>query len=395
MKVVQINVCPNGSTGTIMMNIHNELQKRNIESYVVWGRGRKSLNDYEIYMNDKLGVFFHVLYSRITGKVGFASRRATKKLLKKLDKIQPDVIHLHNIHGYYINIKMLFEYLRNRNIKVIWTLHDCWAFTGHCSYFSYVNCQKWKTACNNCPQKKSYPCSYVFDNSKSNYILKKELFTSLKSARIITPSNWLANLCRESFLNKYPIEVINNGIDLNIFKKTDVNLSKYNIDTSKKIILGVASGWEERKGIRDFFELAQVVDDSYQIVMVGLKEKQFKELPSNIIGIQRTDSKEELVALYSIATVLFNPTYEDNYPTVNLESIACETPVITYRTGGSPEFINQNEVGKVIDYRDYKALLDCVDYYEINKINISNEIMTNISNNRMVNQYINLYKKIF
>lgn len=384
MKVVQINTFSYKSTGTIMMNIHKELQKNGIESYVVWGRGRESENDHEIYMNDKLGVYFHGLYTRLTDKTGFASKRTTKKLLKRLDEIKPDIVHLHNIHGYYINIELLFDYLKQNNIRVIWTLHDCWPFTGHCPHFEYVKCDKWKTECKNCSEyKNSYPKSFK-DNSNWNYLKKKELFQGL-NLKIITPSKWLANLVKKSFLKEYDIEVINNGIDTKIFKprKSDFR-KKYNLE-NKKIILGVASDWTEKKGIQDFTKLSEMIDEDEVIVLVGLNKKQLKKLPENIIGIERTNNAIELAEIYSTADLFFNPTYEDNYPTVNLEAIACGTPVITYNTGGSSESaINGviiNNINNFLEIRNktYEKSI-CIDNKDI------------ISNKNMIEKYISLYK---
>ena len=337
MKIVQINSVPNGSTGKIMMSIHNELLNRGYDSYVVWGRGRKSNCNREIYMNDKIGTYFHALYTRLTGKNGFGSKRTTKKLLHKLDDIKPDVIHLHNIHGYYINIELLFNYIKENNIRVIWTLHDCWAFTGQCSHFERINCKKWKKQCYDCQLINYYPKSYI-DNSRWNYNKKRELFSGINMS-IVSPSEWLAHLVNKSFLNKYDVFVINNGINIGVFKPTQSDFrNKYGLQ-NKKIILGVSSVWNRAKGYYDFIELSKLLDDTYKIVMVGLNEKQLKEIPLNILGIKRTENQSELAGLYSTADVFFNPTYEDNYPTVNLEAIACGTPVLTYDTGGSIEFV--------------------------------------------------------
>lgn len=340
MKIVQINTFPNKAPGTIMMNIHKELLEQGHESYVVWGRGRKANNEYEICINDKIGTFFHGIYTRLSDKTGFASTRATKKLLRELDKINPDIIHLHNIHGYYINIELLFNYLKEKQIRVIWTLHDCWAFTGHCAYFTACGCEKWKTCCEKCPQLYTYPKSFV-DNSKWNYNKKKQIFTGL-NMEIITPSKWLADLVKESFLKEYKVTVKHNTIDTKKFKKLeDLDrkkiCEKYGIDYKKKIILGVASEWTERKGLNDFIKVSSLVDAKYQIVLVGLTKKQLKTIPKNIIPILRTNNVYELVELYNISYVFFNPTYEDNYPTVNLEAVACDCKVVSYNTGGCNE----------------------------------------------------------
>lgn len=386
MKIVQINTFSNKSTGTIMMNIHNKLLELGHDSYVVWGRGRNGNNQYEMFMNDKLGVYYHGIYTRLTDKTGFASKRATKKLIKKLENIKPDIIHLHNIHGYYINIELLFNYIKKNKIKVIWTLHDCWAFTGHCPHFELIGCEKWKTGCHNCPQTSVYPKS-VFDNSKWNYQKKKELFTGL-DMKIITPSKWLANLVKKSFLKEYEVEVINNGINTEIFKprKSDFK-KKYNIE-DKKIILGVASDWTKEKGLYDFIELSKIIDENVKIVLVGLNKEQLKEIPSNIIGIERTENAEQLAEIYSTADIYFNPTYADNYPTTNLEALACGTPVITYNTGGSSECLNGKN-GLVTTFDDF-----CKNYKEnIDKKKYELHISVNSVSN-MINEYFKIYKNI-
>lgn len=382
MKIVQINTFSNKSTGTLMMNIHKKLLEEGYDSYVVWGRGRKSQNDHEIYLNDKMGIYYHGLYTRLTDKTGFASKNATKRLIKKLNEIKPDVVHLHNLHGYYINIELLFNYLKKSKTRVIWTLHDCWAFTGHCPHFELINCDKWMTGCYSCPQKEVYPKS-IKDNSKWNYQKKKELFDGL-NLTIITPCEWLANLVKKSFLKNYKVKVIYNGIDTNIFKPTSSDFRKrYNLE-NKKIILGVTSDWTKEKGLYDFFKLSKTLDgDKQQIVLVGLNDAQMKELPQNIIGIKRTENQRQLAEIYSVSDVYFNPTYADNFPTTNLEALACGTPVITYNTGGSPECINgtnglvidKNRINEVLNYSKQEDF--SVEDYDIKK---------------MCNNYLELYK---
>lgn len=341
MKIVQINTFPYKATGHIMMDIHKILTEQGYESYVCWGRGRPANNNHEIVIADNIGVKFHGMYTRLLDKTGFASRRATKKLLRRLDEIKPDIIHLHNIHGYYLNIELLFNYIREHNINVVWTLHDCWPMTGHCAWFDMCGCEKWKTGCFNCEQLGTYPASKGFDNSEWNWNKKKTLFTGL-NLTIVTPSQWLKDIVMNSYLKNYRCEVINNGIDLDIFKpvgnsEIEKTREKYNLD-ARKIVLGVASEWTPRKGLLDFIKLSEMLQD-VQFVVVGLTERQIKEMPPNTKGIKRTENQRELAALYTIADVFFNPTYEDNFPTTNLEALACGTPVITYDTGGSPEEI--------------------------------------------------------
>ena len=333
------------------------------------------------------------------GKTGFASKHATKKLLKFLDKINPDIVHLHNIHGYYLNIELLFNYLKEKQIRVIWTLHDCWSFTGQCAFFDYVGCDKWQTECKNCPMLSEYPKSFV-DSSKWNYQKKKELFTGL-NITLVTPSKWLASLVKNSYLKVYDVKVINNGIDLNVFKPTPSNFREKYCLKDKKMILGVAGVWDRRKGLNDFIELSKLLDDNYVIVLVGLNDKQLDLLPHNIIGIKRTENQQELAGLYTTADVFFNPTYEDNYPTVNLESLACGTPVITYDTGGSPEFVDFFDShyhpviskAKLCD-EDFNYIVDNINNCMRQKriINLIDKKKLHFSN--MVSAYIEIYKSL-
>ena len=352
MKYIQINTVCNGSTGKIMGDIAREANHNGYQTLCIYGRrkGYKDLNCVKV--GGFFSFWFHVILSTVFDTQGHhGSYFKTKKMVKILRKEKPDIIHLHNIHGYYLNYPVLFKYLSNEfNGEIKWTFHDCWPFTGHCSYFTMANCDKWKSGCYNCPNKKNYPVSLIFDNSKKEYLLKKKCFTSLNNLTIITPSDWLNKLVRQSFMGKYNAITVNNKIDTEIFKPTKDNsvLAKYNIPSDKKIVLGVASIWEDRKGLKDFVKLSKVVSDDYRIVLVGINKKQRKLLPDNIICVERTENQYELAVLYSSAHVFINPTYEDNYPTVNLEAIACGTKVIAYDTGGCREQVNKN-YGIIID----------------------------------------------
>ena len=395
-----------------MMNIHKILTEQGYDSYVCWGRGRPANNNHEIVISDNIGVKFHGMYTRLLDKTGFASRRATKKLLRRLDEIKPDIIHLHNIHGYYLNIELLFNYIREHNINVVWTLHDCWPLTGHCAGFDMCGCKKWKTGCFNCEQLGTYPASKGLDNSKWNWNKKKALFTNLNLI-IVTPSQWLRDNVMKSYLRDYRCEVINNGIDLNIFKPADKcemkkAQKKYNLD-ARKIVLGVASEWTPKKGLFDFIKLSEMMQD-IQFVVVGLTERQIKEMPQNIKGIKRTENQRELAALYTIADVFFNPTYEDNFPTTNLEALACGTPVITYDTGGSPESLDVKEknlsisIGEVIEktspasvsYETVKARI--YSFLKKNKNDIQSQVCRNAameySAKKQFEKYIELYGEL-
>ena len=361
-KLVLLNVVCNGSTGKIMCDLAKSASNNGYDVTCIYGRGNPKEDVNCLKFNSKLGIYFHVLLARL-GFNGHGSYFATKKLVKYLKKENPDIIHMHNIHGYWINLKVLFKYLKNEyEGKVIWTLHDCWAFTGHCSYSTFSKCNKWQNGCYKCPILKGYPKEY-FDTTKMEFKLKKKLFTDLKDMTLVTPSNWLKELVQKSILKNYNVEVINNGIDLSIFKPTrnEEIYNKYNISKNKKIILGVANVWEERKGLNDFIELSKIIDDEYQIVLVGID----KIDNSNIICVSRTSNQNELADLYSIATVLFVPTYEDNYPTVILESIACDTPVLTYDTGGCEEAMHN--YGYVVSKKDYNEIIKKTKEIEKNK----------------------------
>lgn len=357
MKVLQINtVCGTGSIGRIEVDLYKMLKEQGHDCLIAYGRGTPPKEVQTIRIGNDWDIRKNGLKTRLTDREGFGSKRATKQFIEGVKRYDPDVIHLHNLHGYYINIEILLNHLKEANKKVIWTLHDCWAFTGHCAYFDYVGCDKWKTGCEKCPQKKEYPKSFLLDHSKLNYQTKKELFTNVKNLTIVTPSHWLAGLVKESFLGEYPVEVIHNGIDLEIFKPTPSNFrEKYHCE-DKTIILGVANVWDRRKGLETFIKLAKELPDDFQIVLVGLSKKQVKQLPDNIIKIERTNSARELAEIYTAANVFVNPTLEDNFPTTNLESLGCGTPVITYDTGGSPECVT-NLNGLIIKKNNIDELI--------------------------------------
>ncbi len=299
------------------------------------------------------GEYLHALKSLLLDDDGLGSTRATKELVEKIMEIRPDVIQLHNLHGYYLNYKVLFEYLNSTDIPVVITLHDCWNFTGHCTHFVTAGCDKWKTGCYDCHLLNVSPKSYV-DRTKRNYALKKALFTANKNLHVVPVSHWLESMVRESFLKFSNIQVIQNGIDLNVFKPLP---KKYG---GKFKILGVSNVWNKDKGIFDIYKLRWILSlTEYEITLVGLTKKQIDELPEGITSITSTANQQELASLYSEADVLINPTYADTFPTINLEAMACGTPVITYRTGGSPESLTP-ETGVVVEVGDVKAMADAI-----------------------------------
>lgn len=401
MRIVQINGGAKGSTGKIMMGIAEVARAQGHEvmcASPITTTNRDAGEDCGYY---RIGTFnsrrLNVALARITGFNGCFAWFETYKLLKKIDEFKPDIIHLHNLHDSYINLPMLFSYIKKHNVPTVWTLHDCWAFTGQCPHFTIVKCDKWKAGCHNCPQYKEYPAS-LYDNTKKMWQLKKKWFTGVKNMTIVTPSEWLAGLARESYLKQYPIEVINNGIDLNVFKPTHSNFrEQYGIPGDKYIVLGVSFAWGYRKGLDCFVEMAEKLGEQYQIVLVGTDDEIDKKLPHNIISIHRTQNQKELAEVYSAADVFVMPTREENYPTVNMEAIACGTPVVTFDTGGSPEMLD-DKTGIVVEANDIEATKKAIkDICEKKKCNDEEYIVAyskNFDMKKRFAEYIELYANV-
>ena len=366
-KLLQINpvIRTNTSTGRIMQEIGELAMANGWESYIAYSGGRDGIKPCKsklIPVGSKLSVAFHGLWTRLTDRHGLASWSATRRFIKEIKALKPDIIHIHNIHGYFLNYKMLFEYLKEADIPVIWTVHDCWLYTGHCYYYSSVRCDRWKSGCGSCPQRSAFPTSWFVDRSKCNFKDKSIAFNSIKDKLTIVPvSDWIRGEMAQSFLKDCRFQVIHNGIDLEVFAPQPddrVVRERYGLG-DKKIILGLASIWCREKGWDDFMEMSKMLSEDEVIVMVGVTEDQQKRLPENIVGIRRTDNVHQLAELYSAATAFVNPTWQDNYPTVNLEAIACGTPVVTYRTGGSIEAVTE-ETGYIVEQGDVEGLLDAV-----------------------------------
>jgi len=339
MKYLFVNsVAGIGSTGRIVAEQSRDLNKAGHRCLIAYGREKANIDDIESFrICNKAEFLFNVLQTRVCDNNGFSIEGSTKRLIQKIEDYDPDVIWLHNLHGYYINVQTLFDYLKTCEKRIYWTLHDCWAFTGHCAYYTAARCNQWQTLCRRCSELKRYPACFGCSNVKKNFEKKRDCFTHVPNMTLVTPSYWLKTQVEQSFLRDYSVEVVHNHIDANVFKPTVSSIRKeYGIDT-KKMLLGVAAKMTDRKGFLDFLELSKYLDNSFVIVLVGLNKQQLKRLPNNIIGIQNTSSAEKLASLYSAADIFINLTHEDNYPTVNLEAQACGTPVITYDVGGSPE----------------------------------------------------------
>lgn len=347
MRVLLINsVCGAGSTGKICVHLAQRLTDEGHEVKIAYGRGTapESCRAMSIRIGGDLNIRLHGLATRLGDAHGFASKAATRRFLRWAEEFRPELLWLHNIHGYYINIEMLFAWIKKHpEMQVKWTLHDCWAFTGHCAYFTMVGCERWKTHCEHCVKAKEYPASLLLDRSRGNFDRKRTCFTGVKNMTLVTPSQWLADLVKQSFLRDYPVQVVYNAIDTQIFRPTPSRFRAENGLEDKIVILGVANIWDERKGLKDFLRLADGLDERFRIVLVGLSESQRQGLPKNVLGLGRTASAEELAQIYTAADVFFNPTYEDNFPTVNLEAEACGTTVVSYDTGGCRETLKRTD----------------------------------------------------
>ena len=369
-KVMLINtVCGTGSVGRLVTGLYDVLENHGYECMIAYGRGGAPAGYRAYRIGTDYDMYVHGGMSRLTDRQGFYSSRATKELIRVIEDFDPDILHLHNIHGYYLNIKILFRYLKSSKRRVIWTLHDCWSFTGHCTHFEYIGCNKWMTECGTCEQLAEYPKSVMLDNSKKNFLQKRELFTSIENMTLVTPSNWLHSRVSQSFLGKNHIVTVPTGIDLDQFHPIEEERTENNIIFQLKnslgvrgkiVILGVANPWRERKGLSQFKALEKSLNDRYVIVLLGLKDDQLNELPESIIGLSKTESIAELAALYSLADVYVNLTLEDTFPTTNLEALACGTPVITYKAGGSPESLDET-CGIVVDRNSTQGVIAAIE----------------------------------
>lgn len=375
-KLLQINATVNtGSTGRIAEEIGQRAIAAGYDSYIAYGRAARESQSHVVKIGSKWNVRWHGLISMLFDAHGFSSKHATKKFVKQLENIQPDIVLLHNVHGYYLNIEVLLDYFKNKKVPVFWTLHDCWPFTGHCAHFMACNCERYKIHCHNCPNRKGYPSSLFIDRSKQNFDRKKKLLNGLTNLTFIPVCKWMEGIVLNSFMHNAKTEMIYNGVNVSTFYPAGTEAfsmikDKYHIP-DKKIVLGVASTWKKKKAFFDFCWLQEQLPADYQVVLVGLSDKEIKNL-SKIIGIGRTENIQELATLYSIADVFVNPTYVDNFPTTNIEALACGTPVITYNTGGSPEAIDEN-TGIVVSKGDKEALKEAIINVVANKEKYASE----------------------
>ena len=358
-KLLQINpvVRLNTSTGRIRKEIGEIAIAAGWESYIAYSGARDGVPQHSsqlIPVGNKLDLALHAVATRLFDAHGLVSRRATRQFIQRIQEIDPDIVHIHNVHGYWLNYPLLCQYLKESGKPVIWTVHDCWLYTGHCYYYSAAGCDKWSRGCGHCPQKRAFPASWLFDRSARNWRDKQRAFGSLERLTIVPVSDWIRGEMSRSFLKDKQFRVIHNGIDLDVFKPEAAEGQERPAGT---VLLGVATLWHEEKGVRDFVKLAGKLRPDEQLVLVGrMSEAQRAAFPAGVRLVERTENVAKLAALYATATAFVNPTWQDNYPTVNLEAIACGTPVVTYRTGGSVEAVSEG-TGFVVEQGDVDGLL--------------------------------------
>ena len=401
-KLLQINVdATNGSNGGVARYIGDLVYDKGWESYLFYGRNSIASKTSKIFrIGNGIDIIMHGLESLLLGNHGLASRRVTKRLIRKIKEISPDIIHLHNIHGYFLNYKILFDYLNNSSIPVVWTFHDCWPFTGHCAHFVTKKCNKWQDHCMECPLIHSYPKSLVIDNSFKNFDIKKELFTSNSNITITTVSEWLGDLVKQSFFKDKPIEVITNGVDHNVFRYRDPSRIRNQYDIQNDIVLlGVASTWTKEKGLEDYIKLSKKLPDSFKIILIGLSESQLNHIPANIIGVKRTSNLDELVEFYSACDISLNLSYQETFGLTTIEAMSCGAPCIVYDTTASPELVT-NETGVIVPAGDINKLYDAIlqimncggrSNFSINCINRVNKNYLSSCNYQ---KYVDLYYKL-
>ena len=399
ITLLQINVdANNGSNGSIARDIGTMALARGWNSYIAYGRRHIPCDSQLIRVGNDLDVKFHGLMTRLFDRHGLASVITTKLFLRKVDKIKPDIVHLHNIHGYFINYKLLFEYIIKHNIPVVWTFHDCWPFTGHCGYFESYACSRWKSGCYDCPAVHGYPSSLFFDRSKQAFLLKKELFTLPKTLHVATVSKWLKGLVEESFFSKYPVHVVYDGIDTNSYIYRNSNLREMYGLEEKFVLLSAAANWTKAKGWDDYIKLSKMLPDDCIIMLVGVTEEQKRNLPPQIIAVPRQEGKDKLAEYYSMADILLNLSYQETFGMTTAEAMACGTPGISYNRTACPELLTP-ETGIVVEAGDMKQILEAIAIIKKNgKAHYSKacrqRVLDNFNFKEVNKQYFDIYEKI-
>ncbi len=402
MKLLQINIEVNsGSTGRIAEQIGLVLKNNGFESYITYARGYNPSMSNVIKVGNRLSILSHLFRTRLWGEHLNGSYIPTLKLIRSIKKINPDIIHLHQIHGYYINVPLLFKFLKNFGKPVVWTLHDCWAFTGHCSYFTLVECDKWKTNCYQCPQFDRYPKSYFFDKSNQEYLTKRKLFNDLPNLVLVGVSEWVAQLAAESFIKNKKIISVYNGVNTEIFRQMFNRhevLTKYNINPTSKVLIASGTTWIKSKGLEDYKKLADILPEDYQLVLVGVDKKVVTEIPSKIITIPRTESQNELAELYSAAEILLCLSYQESFGMTPVEAMACGTPAIVYNNTALSELVNES-TGRLVPTGNINVVLEMIrEITSIGKdsfsLNCRNRVLEIYDMNLTYKKYLNLYLEL-
>lgn len=359
-KLLQINVdANNGSNGSIARDIGSIALSKGWDSYIAYGRRAILCDSKLIRVGNPLDVKLHGIVTRLFDLHGLGSNLTTFLFIQKIKKIKPDIVHLHNIHGYYINYKLLFKYLTKEKIPIVWTFHDCWPFTGHCGYFEQYKCEKWKKQCYDCPATHNYPSSLFFDNSSYQYKLKKELFTAPHLIYVTTVSNWLSKLVKQSFFSKYPIKVIYDSIDTETFRPRESTLRQEYELSKKFVLLSAAANWTKTKGWDDYIKLSKMLPDDCVIMLLGVKDSEKEKLPKEIISVSRVEGKQKLAEYYSMADVLLNLSYQETFGMTTAEAMSCGTPGISYDVTACPELLT-TETGVVVDAGDLEQVLNAI-----------------------------------
>lgn len=399
MRVFQLNTfCGIKSTGRITTEIAKLVEADGGACKIGYGTGTvpEELKRFAFRVGTPAGRKLHGALRKLMDGEGYGSAAATRRLIAEMRAFQPDVIHLHNLHGCYLNLRVLMRYLAAQSAPVVWTLHDCWPFTGHCAYFDFVGCSKWRGGCHDCPQQSGYPICIGLDGSRRNYRHKKALFTSLPDVTFVAPCEWIKQPLRQSFLGGYPVRVIPNGVNRQVFFPVESGLRQRYLLEGRRVVLAVASEWDERKGLRYLIEAAARLGERYRFVIIGLSKEQAKALPEAMLGLTHTENARELAAWYSAADCFANPTMEDNMPMVNLEALACGTPVAVFRTGGCPEAVDES-CGMVVEQGSVSGLCDAISFLCASKPAMRTACLARaerFDSERLFRDYLDLYKEL-
>lgn len=397
MKIMQINSYSDGSTGHIAQAVHNALLNSGNDSLLAYGAGSDVLSGgYRI--SSKADMFTHTAVTLLTGLHGYSSSIATYKLIKKIKEFNPDIVHLHNLHGGYVNINMLLNYLIESKLKIVITLHDCWLYTGKCYHYYEAQCNKFMQSCGNCPQLSMYPKSYFFDFTKKMLADKKRILSDADNLYLVTVSDWLKTEVKKTFLGKYPIKTIPNGVNKDFILKTDCGVTKVrNMADGKFIILGVASSWNKHKGINDFIKLSKLLKDDEIIILVGNIANN-STITDNIILVDRTSNTQELASFYNAASVYVSMSTEETFGLTIAEALSCGTPAIVYNATACAEMVSDGENGYVVTPHDINQVYKCIqkirEAKDIDKNSIAQNAREKYSISKMINEYLSFYRGV-